>query len=172
MVLFSLILSTSVLADLKSSEVIWTGSKVVGGSHYGALPIKSANIKANEGNIQSANIVFDLKKIDVTELSGEWKNKFLSHIKSGDFFEVDKYPEAKLLLTEVKNNLGKGQLTIKDKTHPIEIKFNKKGKLYSGTVEFDRTKYNIVYGSKNFFKNLGDKAISNNVKVDFKLELK
>ena len=61
----------------------------------------------------------------------------------------------------------KGSLTIKGKTQPVEFPYYKKGNTYTGTVNFDRTKFGIIYGSKNFFKNLGDKVIDNNVQLSF-----
>ena len=60
----------------------------------------------------------------------------------------------------------------KDKTNPISVSYKKEGKTYTGKMVFDRTKYNIVYGSGNFFKNLGDKVIHDDVEVNFSIVLK
>ena len=45
--------------------------------------------------------------------------------------------------------------------------YTKKDNTSSGKMTFDRTKFNMIYGSGDFFKNLGDKVIHNEVKVDF-----
>ena len=168
--------TVTVFADghnhLANSKVEWKAYKVIGGGHNGEIPITHSKLKLDEGKLISGEIHFSVKDATVTDLTGEWAKKFLGHIKSGDFFEVEKYPTAVLKLNSVRNNVGTGTLTIKDKTNPIKIQFNRKGKTYSGEVSFDRTDYGIIYGSQNFFKNLGDKAISNNVDVTFSLELK
>lgn len=158
--------------DMSKSQVSWEAKKVVAGGHHGLVKIKSAQLEEKDGQLSKGKIVIDLKSADVSDLEGEWKDKFLGHVKGSDFFDVEKYPEAELNLTQVDGLIAKGTLTIKDKTHPIELQFKKEGKAYSGEVVFDRTKYNIIYGSNNFFKNLGDKAIANDVKVGFKIVLK
>ena len=43
--------------------------------------------------------------------------------------------------------------------------------MYSGTLKFDRTKFNMKYGSGSFFKNLGDKMINNEIKIDYVVAL-
>ena len=63
-------------------------------------------------------------------------------------------------------------LTIKSKTNPIKVSYTKKGKTYSGKLKFDRTKFDMIYGSGNFFKNLGDKIIHDEVVLDFSVVLK
>ena len=60
-----------------------------------------------------------------------------------------------------------GSLTIKGKTEPVSLKYTQKGKSYTGTLKFDRTKFGIKYGSGNFFKGLGDKMIYDEVTVEF-----
>ena len=163
----------TVFADtgLKSSEVLWKADKVIGGGHHGEVPLSKAELNVKDGKLISGEIHFDLKNVTVTDLSGEWASKFLTHIKSDDFFNVEKYPKAILKIDSVENNVGHANLTIKDVTKHVMIKFNKDGKTYSGKVVFDRTDYGIIYGSNNFFKNLGDKAIANDVEVKFKLEV-
>lgn len=171
----TLLASTSAFAaelDLKSSSVSWEAKKVVAGGHHGTVPVKSAEIKEEEGKLKGGKIVLDLSAADVTDLEGEWKEKFLGHVKSADFFDVQKYPEAILNISSIEKDQAIGTLTIKDKTQPVKITFKQQGKELTGEVVFDRTKYGIVYGSNSFFKNLGDKAIAHDVKVGFKLVLK
>ncbi len=162
--------------DKSATEFKWTGSKVKG-KHYGKVPLKSYSLdekKAKKGKatIEGGEFVLDLTAFTVEDLSGKWAKKFLTHMKSADFFEVSKWPTAKIKINKLDGKKAYGKLTIKDKTHDVVIPYTQKGKTYSGTLEFDRTKYGMIYGSGNFFKNLGDKMISNEVKVDFKVSLK
>lgn len=158
--------------DMKKSSFTWHGSKVTG-KHYGEVSLKSAKIDLDKkGHISSGELVIDLNSITISDLEGEWAQKFIGHIKSEDFFEVKKFPTAKLV---VKSDNGKkitGDLTIKGKTHPVTFDYKKNANVYEGTLEFDRTKFDMIYGSKSFFKSIGDKAIHNEVKLDFKLALK
>ena len=138
----------------------------------GEVPLKSAKVEMKEGKIASGDFVIDLTKMTVTDLQGEWADKFLAHIKNEDFFEVGKYPTARLVIEKDDGKTISGKMTIKDKTNPISISYKKDGKTYSGKMTFDRTKYNIVYGSGNFFKNLGDKVIHDKVEVTFSVIIK
>ena len=70
------------------------------------------------------------------------------------------------------NTTVTGKLTIKgianNITFPANVKVIKGTLVAFADVKVDRTKYEIKYGSKNFFEGLGDKAISD----EFLLKLK
>lgn len=153
--------------NLKESEISWIGRKVTG-EHQGKILLKEVQSYGTLKDPKGTFIV-DMNSISVQELEGEWKEKFLSHIKSADFFEVEKYPTAKLVIKKVQNQVASGTLTIKDKTQEVSFPVKTEGKVFRGTLKFDRTKFNMIYGSGNFFKNLGDKAINNEVELKFKI---
>ena len=109
------------------------------------------------------------------DLSGEWK-QLDGHLKNDDFFSVDKHPTSTLVIKKV---VKKGaahkitaDLTIKNKTHQVEFGDKERRSKLVGKINFDRTKFDIRYGSPSFFNDLGDKAIANIVKLDFSLALK
>ena len=158
--------------DLAKSDFTWKGTKVTG-EHTGKLKLKEGRINLNEkGVITGGKLTIDLNSLTVTDLSGEWATKFLTHIKGADFFEVSKYPEAVLTVKKDTGSKIQGVLKIKNKSNPVEVNYKKKDGAYVGTLTFDRTKFDMIYGSGNFFKNLGDKAIHNEVNLDFKLVVK
>lgn len=157
--------------DLKNSSLKWLGTKVTG-KHFGEIKLKDGNLKMKNGNLTGGELVVDMKSVDVTDLKGEWKEKFLNHMKSGDFFETEKHPTARLKIKEVMKNKLKADLTIKGKTNEVTVPFQKKGNKYVGKLEFDRTKFGMRYKSGNFFKDLGDKMIHDEVKVDFEIAAK
>lgn len=168
--LMTIFVSMSVMAeniDLSKSSITWRGSKITGDFHTGPITIKNAKIKDGKGEI-----VVDMNSIDETTLNGEWKNKFLTHIKSEDFFDVKKYPTAQLKVEKIDNGYLYGKLTIKNKTHDVTVPFTKNGNTYSGELGFDRTKFDMIYGSSNFFKNLGDKIIADTVTLKFAIVVK
>ncbi|MBF0362689.1 MAG: YceI family protein [Oligoflexia bacterium] len=166
----------SLTIDNSASSFQWTASKLAG-KHTGKIFIKSSQLK--EGNVAnksdftstSGTVVMDMESITVEDLSGEMAQKFLGHIKNDDFFQVNKYPTATLKMVKIGKNEIEGELTIKDKTNPVKFSYSKNDQLITGILKFDRTKFNMIYGSGNFFKNLGDKVIHDEVVLEFKVKL-
>lgn len=157
--------------DLAKSSFEWHAAKVTG-KHHGMIKLKSGTVKMDKAMISGGELVMDMNTMDVTDLEGEWKDKFLNHMKSEDFFNIPKYPTATL---KIKKDDGKqitGDLTIMGKTNEIVIPYKKSGNNYEGTMKFDRTKWDIKYGSGKFFKGLGDKMIYDEASIIFKLVLK
>ena len=72
--------------------------------------------------------------------------------------------------------LVKGSLTIKEATHPVEftVTESKSGDAltYTAPLTFDRSLYNVRFGSGKFFANLGDNAINDDIKLTVKLVVK
>ena len=159
-------LAFSAEINLSKSSFKWTGTKVTG-SHYGMVSLKSAKIDEKDGHINSGEFVMDMNSITCTDLSGEWMDKLIGHLKNDDFFSVDKYPTATLKIKHGMMGKLDGELTIKGVTQPVSLKYTQKGKSYTGTLSFDRTKFGIKYGSGSFFEGLGDKMINDEVTVDF-----
>lgn len=157
--------------DTAASSFKWTGTKVTG-KHFGKLPIKSSKLTDVKGKLSGGEIVLDITKMTVNDLTGDYQKKFLTHMKSPDFFEVEKWPTAKLVVTKLDGKKAYGKLTIKDKTHPVDFAYQEKSGTYTGTLKFDRTKFGMIYGSGNFFKGLGDKMIHNDVTLEFTVKVK
>lgn len=167
-----------------NSKVNWKGSKGIKalGEHYGEVGIKDAKVDINEkGLIQKAQITMNMKEITNDDLGGALKDQLLGHLKSKDFFDVEQYQTAEFKSKSVKY-LGEnkykisGDLTIKGITRPTEFigsySKNKDKHNFVGEFKFDRTSYKIRYGSGQFFTNLGDKMIHDEVIVGFNLETK
>lgn len=154
----------------QASEFKWKGTKVTG-EHTGVIFLKSADIKTDQGQIVGGEFVMDISSFKTTDLQGDSATKLEGHLKSADFFDVAKYPTAKLVIENLTAGQAKGQLTIKDQTHPVTIAYTQNGSTYSGKLVFDRTKFGMIYGSGSFFKGLGDKMIHNDVELSFKVVL-
>ena len=166
--LMFLSLNAFAAVDLTKSEFKWTGTKVTG-SHFGTVPLKSASLVEEKGQLKGGEFVIDLTKLTVGDLQGDMAGKLAGHLKSPDFFNVDKYPTATLKVKAVTGNTVTADLTIKGKTHPVKFDVKREDGAYSGTLKFDRTKFDMVYNSGNFFKDLGDKVINDEVVLDFKV---
>src|SRR5690606_35721546 len=108
----------------------------------------------------------------------EYRDKLVNHLKSDDFFGVEKYPTAKFEITKVVSQgndqyLVTGNLTIKATTKEIEfpatIKAEGEALTASAQITVDRSEYDIRYGSSSFFDNLGDKVIYDDFNLDVTL---
>ncbi len=155
------------------SELKWTGKKVTG-EHWGYIQLKDASLSVKNNKIESGVFKIDMESMDNQDLENEKTNaQLIGHLKSDDFFSVDKYPVATLKIKEstpFKNGFAeiKADLTIKEITHPVSFKAEKLVNGYKTKITIDRTKYNVRYGSDKFFDNLGDNMIYD----DFVLEVK
>lgn len=147
----------------ENSKVIWKGYKVTG-SHEGTIAIKSGHLNFNEDKLIGGEFIIDMSTINCTDLEGDSKGKLEGHLKSDDFFGVEKHPNATLVFTQVKST-GKnsyevtGDITIKGKTNPITLDLSIYGNKANASLKIDRTLFDIRYGSANFFDGLKDKAI-------------
>jgi len=160
--------------DAAKSLLTWTGKKVTG-QHTGNIKVKSGSITMFGKAIKAGEIIVDMTSITDTDLTDpEWNGKLITHLKSNDFFAVDKFKEAKLVIKDAQ--FGKGgiyniiaDLIIKGKSHPVKFDadLNIEDEILTGIIEFtfDRTRYDIKYGSGKFFKSLGDKMINDEVSV-------
>ncbi|TLX74683.1 YceI family protein [Labilibacter sediminis] len=159
-------------ANTAKSTIKWEGKKI-GGAHDGHISLKEGTFTVKNNQITSGTFVIDMNSMTNDDIeSDEYRGKLIGHLKSDDFFGVNKYPTAKLVITKsgkFKNNAATvtGDLTIKGKTLPIEFEVKRSNKTYISMLTIDRAKYDIRYGSKSFFDNLGDKVIYD----DFTLEI-
>ncbi|MEX1098834.1 MAG: YceI family protein [Bacteriovoracaceae bacterium] len=154
--------------DTNKSSLTWKGTKVTG-EHYGNLSFKSGEVTLKDDKLVGGEFEVEIDSLTVNDLEGEWRDKLMGHLRSEDFFEISKYPTSKLKINSVKGNTVNADLTIKGKTHPVKFDYKKEGEAYVGNFKFDRTKFGMIYNSGNFFKDLGDKLVHNDVLVNFKL---
>ena len=148
---------------VESSKVVWKGYKVTG-SHEGFISIKSGQLTFNDGTLTGGDFVIDMSSIINTDLEGEYKGKLEGHLKSDDFFGVEKFPTASLVFTQVrsvsKNSYEvTGDITIKGKTESISFDLSVYGNKANASLKIDRSKFDVRYGSTSFFDGLKDKAI-------------
>tara|TARA_R110000823_G_scaffold311718_2_gene437600 strand:+ start:10250 stop:10903 length:654 start_codon:yes stop_codon:yes gene_type:complete len=172
-------MATEYTVDTDASTIMWEGAKPTG-KHHGTIKLSSGTVHLNNGNIEAGEFVIDMNSITDEDLEGDDKANLEAHLKGtvegkeGDFFNVKEYPTAKFEMTGIENNVVKGNLTIKDKTNAIEFPATvtmegDKMMLKSETFEIDRTKWDVNYGSKSVFPNLGDKFINDAMKITVSL---
>ena len=175
-------LTTAVMAetkkvDVNKSKVEWTGKKLTG-SHNGTINIKEGSLEVDNGKLSGGKVVMDMSSIkDVDITDAESNAKLVNHLKSDDFFSVATHPTSTLEITKVEgtttNHTITGSLTIKGITHPVSFTATsaKDGQslVYDGDLTIDRSKFDVRFGSKSFFNDIGDRAINDDFTLDFHL---
>ena len=171
--------------DMENSQIKWIGRKVTG-EHSGTLNLSGGWVVLDKHSINSGKFIFDMASISNTDIeSPEWKQKLEDHLKSEDFFHTDSFPHAILEIKKrqsliIENSKISAQvladLTIRGITHEIKFPFDltqsQNNFNAEGSVDIDRTLYNIQYKSGKFFDELGDKLIYDNFTVQFMVQTK
>ncbi len=165
--------------DTTASIVEWVATKV-SGYHSGTVKVSGGEFNVQDSNITGGNFTMNMNSIAVTGPEGsneEGNNKLLGHLKSPDFFEVSANPEAKFVITSVKQFSGtlkqedetrqesiskykvadpthtvSGNLTIKGITKNVEFpaRINNTAGSIDAIAKFniDRTQWKIIYPGK------------------------
>lgn len=170
--------------DPAKSSVRWLGKKVAG-QHNGTVAVQSGQVELNGDQLKGGQVTIDMRSIKNEDLKdAEYNAKLVGHLKSDDFFAVEKNPTSTFKITAVKPLKNRkdatheitGDLTIRGTTHPITFPAKvevKKGEVSAqGKLTVDRTKYNVRYGSGKFFENLGDKMINDTFELELNLVAK
>lgn len=164
------------IADVANSTLKWHGEKVTG-DHFGYINLKEGMMEMQNGQISKGKFIIDMTSITNTDLKDETYNtKLVKHLKSEDFFGVEKHPEAILEIkssTPFKNNEAtvNAMLTIKNITHPITFTAKRNGNVYEAEMVVDRSKYDVRYGSGSFFDGLGDRMIYDEFTMNIMLRM-
>ena len=170
--------ATNLKVNTSKSELTWLGKKVTG-EHTGKIALKEGVITLDGSKLVGGKFVADLTSITNTDLTDkEYNGKLIGHLKSDDFFSVEKHPTATFVVTKATPKSAgvydvTGDLTIKGitkpATFPVTLKTTSTGAEATGKLVVDRSKYDIKYNSKSFFENLGDKMINDDFSIDVKL---
>ena len=122
--------------DTLNSRIEWKGYKIVKSDqtgHFGTINFESGDLTIYNGVLESGKFVADMNSLTSVDLKDDAEQlaKLESHLKSGDFFETEKYPTASYEITKVSKNatgdyntLLDGNLTIKGITKPIQFNAN------------------------------------------------
>jgi len=188
----------TIILNRKTSSLEWKGGlKVINNNHSGNLKLKSGNIYLNEGNKISGNIVINMMSITNIDLPDSKKEYLIGHLRSQDFFDVERFPKASFKINSSKilekQSDGKynmeisGDLTIKSITKPIVltalIDLQSDIKSATGTMKFSRIDFGVQYRSeiklddaKSFWNDLQttkkttmNKVIKDEIEVKFNI---
>ncbi|UEG51846.1 YceI family protein [Mucilaginibacter daejeonensis] len=163
--------------DTNASVVTWKGSSLNGlNTQSGYVHISKGELMVNNGQPVGGTVEIDMNTIADKKHGRD--NKLVNHLKDPDFFEVEKYPFATIVLTEVaqlsdeRKNVT-GNLTIKGITHQVNFpaKIVSKDSIIEANARLviDRTKWNVRYKSAKFYKLLANQTMSDSIEFQMKI---
>jgi polyisoprenoid-binding protein YceI len=185
--------------DTAKSAVTWIGAKLTG-RHTGPLVISHGDIKVHNDTLTGGIIKFDMTAVhsDDKRLDEQSNKKLTNHLRSPDFFDVEKHPTAIFELVSTTpydstrhapaSNKTKvaSEMRIKDPTHRITGNLTVKGVTKSvsfpakitrdgeqlkvqANFNIDRAHWGLVYRSE---ESLGNQTIYREVNIDIDLVTK
>lgn len=162
------------IADVEATKLTWVGRKISSG-HDGTIDLKNGSLNIGDDGQINGKFNIDMSTISVSDLQGGGKKSLERHLKNEDFFDVNNFPIATLEFSSrteniIKNKLSlASELTVKNITNPLKfsaqiIEASPQLKIKADIV-FDRSIYDVRYGSGKFFENLGDRLILDEVQI-------
>ncbi len=158
----------SYTVDIEQSIIEWTGRNP-NSTHYGTLRLLRGDITIQQGKI-NGTFEIDMHSIKNLNLEGnEWQPVLIAHLKSDDFFFSEKFPTARFAIVSAR----KISESLSAPNFEVEGTFELRGvrndmkflatvsNLPDGAItaeahfDFDRTQWNIIYGSSRYFEHLG-----------------
>ncbi|MBT5346643.1 YceI family protein [bacterium] len=161
----------------ENSSIKWRGEVVTGlKGHEGTIPVSGFVGFNSSKELVAGTFELDISNLTNSDLEGEIQETLLDHLKSEDFFDTESYPSANLNITsseKLDENIYSltADLTIKDQTNSIQFKAEVDGTEIRSQFDIDRTRWGVTYGSGNFFDNLKDSAIKDEIMFDIKLSI-
>jgi polyisoprenoid-binding protein YceI len=114
------------------SHLTWKAAHLGGvNERFGKVSLSEGQVLVNNGKVSNANFVIDLGSLTVESIEEkEQSDKLAGHLKSGDFFNIEKFPTAKFELTSIDEVEGDfnakvtGNLTISGVSKSITFNTN------------------------------------------------
>lgn len=166
--------------NTNKSNINWFGEYAFYfGGHNGKVNLKEGRFIKRNGKITGGEFVIDMttiKSLDIDNPKG--RAGLDEHLKNEDFFEVNTYPEAKIVFIDVIYESEKelkiyANLTIKGITRAINFRAEVNYDKLQMTTKFkiDRTLWGITFNSKEVEGKLKDGLISDAIGFEVDLRL-
>ncbi len=168
--------------DPTQSQLTWTARKI-GGEHTGTVNIAKGTLQVEGNKLLGGEFLMDMTSITDTDITNEMMNgKLTTHLKSEDFFSVEKNPTSTFAITKVAPVVGAkagdanytitGDLSIKGITKSVTFPaiVNIKDNMAEATATFDidRTLWDIKYRAA-IIGTVADKVIEDHFTIALKV---
>lgn len=176
----------SINLNKEESKINWTGKKPTG-EHKGYVLLKEGRLLTENSEVTGGSFVMDMNSITNVDIKNdEGKNKLITHLKSNDFFDVQKFPTAKFEITNI-SKINNGAQQQRKATHSIEGDLTMKGvsrkvsfdasinvlngKYTANTPDFtiNRTEWGVNHQSKSIVAGLTDDFIHDDITLSIDL---
>lgn len=176
---------TTFKVDTADSFVRFVGHGV-GKNHPGRFKITEGTVSISDGAITAGSFTINIHSLSVEEQGEMFQTKLKPHLLSGDFFDAERFGDAKFVITKVEpyeasdadksivdgaNYRISGNLTLKGTSKNITFpaRINLDGNTLKGKANFDidRREWQMNYGND---KTLGDKFISETVNIELDIQ--
>ncbi len=165
----------------EESIINWIG-RGLASQRDGTIAIAEGILEFNKGIMAEGSMSIDISSIKNNDLPEDEIRKYLiEHLLSDDFFDIEKYQSVKLVFSQVTflknaspgspNYRIIGNLTLKNVTREIEFLatggwVDDNEWVAQAHFDFDRTQWNVLYGSGKFYENLGMHLIADLVTLN------
>ncbi|MCC7373932.1 MAG: YceI family protein [Verrucomicrobiales bacterium] len=170
--------------DLSESRAEWFGRNLLN-RHHGTVGFRSGTLVFEDDWLVGGEFVIDMNSIQCADIVDPAANQgLIRHLRSPDFFAVDTFPEAHLVIKKaspvpggrpgVPNLQLLCAFTLRGVTRDLVVTAaagrTLDGRLGAQAVlAFDRTDYGSAYGSSRFFQGLGRHLVNDLVEIHVRL---
>lgn len=167
--------------DIENSRLEWIGRNL-NNRHFGQLALLEGELVIADGIPTSGRIVVDMHALTNFDLQDAgYRDMLISHLKSEDFFAVDRFPTASLTLSgweadaalcqEAPSGTATADCTLKGITRsvrfPAIVAPQPDGSIkIHAAFDIDRTLWDILYGSCKYFERLGMHLVHDTVSLE------
>lgn len=171
--------------NVETSRIEWTGRNLTT-THHGTLKLSAGHIEVRNGQPVGGAFTIDMESLENLNIQDpNLRQVLVGHLKSDDFFDVQRFPAAELQL---------GKVTPLPKARPGSPNYDVQGTLtlkgVSGQISFpaivapatdgllaadahldmDRTRWKVLYGSGKFYEKLGMHLVNDEITLGLKLK--
>ena len=167
--------------DTGNSRLEWIGRNLYK-RHIGQPAVLEGELVITAGVPSAGHLIVDMHSLTNLDLQdANYRAMLIHHLKSDDFFAVDRYPTASLFLTgweahpdtspEAPSGIATAELTIKGIRRPIRFPAiaapQQDGSIkIHAAFDIDRTLWGVLYGSCKYFERLGMHLVHDTVSVE------
>ena len=117
----------TVCVDTARSLVRWKGTEVTGDGHAGVVGFAGGRLRLRDDRVTGGAVTVDMRTIAITDIPAdqvEARRQLRSHLAHEEFFAVERFPTARLVLTAVEGGEHglyrvAGNLAIRDSVHNV-----------------------------------------------------